>query len=209
MSKQKHIPVYRLTLGGLYIALFGLASNIPLLSAINIIPGVPITMQTFLIAMMGLTLGLRGGLITYIALLVLTFCGLPMMAGGKGGPAVFVGPTCGYIYGWVFVIILLGLYSTFFMDRLVGKRILGMSIHLPVSFGLGMLGMLLDYACGSLGLIATGADKTMAAFPAVLLSNAAFLPADAIKFGLASVISLSLFAKPALRRFLNMGKAVV
>lgn len=40
--------------------MFALAGNVPVLSAIQIIPGVPITLQVFLVAMMGLTLGVRG-----------------------------------------------------------------------------------------------------------------------------------------------------
>ena len=204
MKPLNHIPVYRLTLGALYIALFALAGNVPFLSAIYIIPNVPLTLQTFIIAMMGLTLGLRSGMISYVSLLVLTFCGLPMMSGGRGGPAVFVGPTCGYIYGWIFVIVLLGLYSSFFIKRLINKKVWGISIHVPISFLLGIVGILLDYACGSLGLILSGAGKTISAFPALLLSNIiAFLPGDTIKMLLASLLSLSLFAKPVQRRIFN------
>lgn len=83
-SATRALSARRLTAGALYVALFALASNIPLLSAIPIIPGVPLTLQVFLVAMMGLTLGVRGGLTAYAAVLVLTFCGIPLMAGGRG-----------------------------------------------------------------------------------------------------------------------------
>ena len=92
--EEKHgrrgLSVWQLTLGALYVAMFALAGNVPVLSAIQIIPGVPITLQVFLVAMMGLTLGVRGGLTAYGAVLVLTVCGLPMMAGGRGGAAVLL-----------------------------------------------------------------------------------------------------------------------
>ena len=198
--------IYRLTLGALYVALFALAGNVPLLSAIQIIPGVPITLQVFLIAMMGLTLGLRGGMTAFAAVMVLTFCGLPMMAGGKGGPGVFVGPTGGYIIGWAFIVLLLGLYSSYGMDKLVLKKWRGMSIHLPVSFLIGMAGVLLDYVCGSLALAAAG-GRALSELPGLLLANAAFLPGDMIKIGLASALSLSLFAGPVFRRLLHMERA--
>ena len=61
-SGHKTAAVYQLTLGALYVAFFALAGNVPFLSAIQLIPGVPITLQVFLVAMMGLTLGVRGGL---------------------------------------------------------------------------------------------------------------------------------------------------
>lgn len=75
-SGGKGAPVWRLTLGALYAAFFALAGNVPVLSAIQLIPGVPITLQVFLVAMMGLTLGLRGGLTSLGAVWILTFCGL-------------------------------------------------------------------------------------------------------------------------------------
>lgn len=127
---KRSVPVFRLTLGALYVALFALAGNVPVLAAIQV-AGIPVTLQVFLIAMMGLTLGVRGGLTAYGAVLVLTLCGLPMMAGGRGGAAVLLGPTCGYIYGWVFLLVLLGLYADRGMPRLLHKKLRGMSIHLP------------------------------------------------------------------------------
>lgn len=136
---KRSVPVFRLTLGALYVALFALAGNVPVLAAIQV-AGIPVTLQVFLIAMMGLTLGVRGGLTAYGAVLVLTLCGLPMMAGGRGGAAVLLGPTCGYIYGWVFLLVLLGLYADRGMPRLLHKKLWGMSIHLPVSFAVGLAG---------------------------------------------------------------------
>ena len=205
MPQRKYLSVYKMTLGALYIALFALASNIPILSAIQIIPGVPITLQVFLIAMMGFTLGVRGGLAAYAALLALTFCGLPLMSGGKGGPAVFVGPTCGYIYGWVFIIIICGLYSSLLTDRLINKKVFGVLAHLPVSFVFGIFGVMLDYLCGAVGVSLYGSDKSL---PALIISNLAFLPADAIKIALASLMSLIL-SKPAVRRMLHIQGYVI
>ncbi len=197
-SEKKTVAVYQLTLGALYVAFFALAGNVPFLSAIQIIPGVPITLQVFLVAMMGLTLGVRGGLTSLGAVLVLTFCGLPMMAGGKGGPAVFAGPTAGYILGWVFIVVLTGLYSSGMMKRLIMKKWKGVPLHVPIAFLVGMAGVLLDYVCGSLMLAAVG-GKALSEIPALLWSNLAFLPGDMVKIGLAAVLSLSLFAAPALR----------
>ena len=217
---RKGLSVLQLTLGALYVAMFALAGNVPVLSAIQIIPGVPITLQVFLIAMMGLTLGVRGGLTAYGAVLVLTACGLPMMAGGKGGLAVFYGPTSGYILGWFFIVLFTGLYASRGMDKLMHKqllpagrdkkgvwnKLLSMSLHLPASFAIGMAGVLLDYVCGSAALAAVS-GKSLAELPALLLSNLAFLPGDMVKIGLASVLSLSLFAKPARSRIFRAQRA--
>ena len=224
-GNQSKINMFQLTLGALYVALFALAGNIPILSAIQIIPGVPITLQVFLVAMMGLTLGVKGGCMSLLSVLVLTACGLPMMAGGKGGPAVFYGPTCGYIYGWFFIILLTGLYASHFMDKLIRKtlvksadgtdksgiwavirrKLMGISIHIPVCFLVGMLGVLLDYLCGSVALAAIS-GQSITQIPALLLSNLAFLPGDMVKIGLATAMSLSLFTAPAFYRLFDARK---
>ena len=203
--KPKNLNTYQLTLGALYVALFALASNVPFLSAIQIIPGIPVTLQTFLIAMMGLTLGLRGGLMAYAAVLILTFCGLPMMSGGRGGPAVFFGPTCGYIYGWVFLVLLLGLYSALLFHKMVVKT-KWIPWHIPVSFAVGMAGIGLDYCCGSLAF-AVYSSIPLSGLPALLLSNLAYLPGDAVKIGLASVLSYVMFTNPVYKRMLHLEKA--
>lgn len=195
---RKGPAVWKLTLGALYVAFFALAGNVPVLSAVQMIPGVPITLQVFLVAMMGLTLGMRGGLTSLGAVWILTFCGLPMMAGGRGGPAVFLGPTAGYVFGWFFLVLLTGLYADGPMKRLLHKKWRGMSIHLPAAFLIGMAGVGIDYLCGSLFLAAVG-GKALSDIPALLLSNLAFLPGDMVKIGLAAFLSLSLFAVPALR----------
>lgn len=109
MSRKKPIPIFELTLGALYIALFALAGNVPVLSAITI-AGIPVTLQNFLIAMMGLTLGVRGGLLSYGALLLLTAAACRCV-GRKGRRCGASRAYRGYIYGWVFIILLLGLYA--------------------------------------------------------------------------------------------------
>lgn len=204
--RSKGLPVYQLTMGALFVALFALAGNVPLLSAIQLIPGVPITLQNFLVAMMGFTLGVRGGMTSLLAVLVLTFCGLPMMSGGRGGPAVFFGPTCGYIYGWVFIVLLCGLYARYAMPWLMAWRWKGLSLHLPAAFLVGMAGVLLDYLCGSAALAAIG-GKAVWEIPALFVSNLAFLPGDAVKIALAAALSLALFAKPALARLFRPAEA--
>ena len=189
--------------GGLFIAFFAIAGNIPGLSAIYLVPNVPITLQVFLVAMMGLILGARGGAMTLSALLILTFCGVPLMSGGKGGPGVFVGPTAGYIFGWYFIVLLLGFYHDFAMDKYIEKKILSISLHVPVSFLLGMVGVLLDYFCGSVGVMLSGGSP-VGALPAIFVSNFAFAVGDILKIAAASVFSLSIFATPQLKRMLKV-----
>jgi biotin transport system substrate-specific component len=62
---------------------------------------VPITLQVLGVILSGLVLGSRWGAISQIQYLMLGAMGVPVFAGGIGGPAAFVGPTGGYLLGFV------------------------------------------------------------------------------------------------------------
>lgn len=186
-------------LGGLLIAIFALAGNVPWLSSIQLIPGVPVTLQIFLIAIMGLIMGTKNGLIVFASLLLLTLCGVPTMSGGRGGPSVFVGPTSGYIYGWAFIIILLGLYSDYILPKIISKKLIGISMHFPVSFVIGMAGVIIDYVFGSISVVIS-AGTGMASFLPVFISSFQYVVADMIKIFGASVVSYAFFASRVFKR---------
>jgi biotin transport system substrate-specific component len=83
----------------------------PLMTAITVVLGlmppipmpfgVPITLQTLGVMLAGLVLGAAGGSLSQVILLLLVAVGAPVLAGGRGGLAVFAGPTAGYLIGWV------------------------------------------------------------------------------------------------------------
>ena len=58
---------------------------------------VPITFQVLPVIGAGLVLGSRRGLISQLLYLSAGMMGLPVFAGGTGGPAVIFGPTGGYL----------------------------------------------------------------------------------------------------------------
>jgi len=53
-----------------------------------------------LIAVLGFP-GWRRGALSVIVFLVLVATGLPLLAGGRGGIAVFFGPSAGYLFGYI------------------------------------------------------------------------------------------------------------
>lgn len=62
---------------------------------------VPITFQTLGVMLAGAILGARKGVLSVALLLVLVAAGLPLLSGGRGGLGVFVGPSVGYLAGWL------------------------------------------------------------------------------------------------------------
>ena len=71
--------------------------------------GVPITAQTLGVMLAGAILGPWLGALSATVVLALVAIGLPLLAGGRGGFGVFVGPTAGYALGWILGAIVIGL----------------------------------------------------------------------------------------------------
>ncbi|UWF76634.1 biotin transporter BioY [Microbacterium neungamense] len=73
--------------------------------------GVPITAQTLGVMLAGLVLGPRRAPLAILLVLGLAAIGLPVLAGGRGGLGVFAGPTAGYMLGWIFGVVVIGLIA--------------------------------------------------------------------------------------------------
>ena len=69
---------------------------------------VPMTMQTFAVLCVGMSLGSRWGSISTMMYLAQGAMGLPVFAGGKFGLITLFGPTGGYLFGYVFSAFVVG-----------------------------------------------------------------------------------------------------
>ncbi|GAA0556480.1 biotin transporter BioY [Rhizomicrobium electricum] len=70
---------------------------------------VPMTMQTLAVTLVGAVLGWRLGAATVVAWLLAAAAGLPVLAGDHlTGPAVFIGPTAGYLLAFPLMAALTG-----------------------------------------------------------------------------------------------------
>ena len=61
----------------------------------------PFTMQTFVLALIPQVLGPRESVLTVAAYLLLGACGLPVFSGFQGGMGTLLGPTGGYLWGFL------------------------------------------------------------------------------------------------------------
>lgn len=139
--------------------------------------GVPITGQTLGVMLAGLVLGARRAPLAILVVLAVAAIGLPVLAGGRGGLGVFVGPTAGYLLGWV-----------------VGAFVIGAIAH---SGKFSWWRAALAVAVGGIGVVylfgipvqawVTGVPLDVTAF-----SSLAFLPGDLIKAGVATVLAVAL-----------------
>ena len=65
--------------------------------------GVPITLQTFAMALCGYVLGWQSGVAATLLYIVLGTVGVPIFAGMSAGPGVLFGYTGGFIFGFIFL----------------------------------------------------------------------------------------------------------
>jgi len=161
-----------------YIALFAAIT-----AALGLVPGVfvgpvPITAQTLGVMLAGSILGARRGFLSLLLFLVLVAIGLPLLAGGAGGLAVFVGPTAGYLFAWPVGAFVIGLLTERFWARYNAVRGLLANI---------VGGIVVIYAVGVPVLVAVAGLHWG---NALWLGAAVFLPGDLLKAVIAAVIAV-------------------
>ncbi len=111
---------------------------------------VPMTLQTLVVLGLGMLLGPRLGALTVIAYLAQGAIGLPVFQGTpeKGiGLAYMMGPTGGYLIGFVVAAFVVGLLAQLHWDRTPLRTIAAMVIGTAIiyAFGLVWLGSVLGW----------------------------------------------------------------
>ncbi len=108
---------------------------------------VPMTLQTFAVFLIGLTYGWRLGGITVSLYLLEGAIGLPVFSGGKGGMIVFMGPTAGYLVGFLLAATACGWFAERGFDRSYFRLFLSLIVGniLIYTLGLFWLGTLIGW----------------------------------------------------------------
>lgn len=86
--------------GMAYSAMFGAITAVGAYIVIPL-PLVPITLQTFFVSLAPALLGGALGALSQIIYVLIGVIGLPVFAGGKAGFGVLIGPTGGYLIGFI------------------------------------------------------------------------------------------------------------
>ena len=164
-----------------YASLFAALTAIGAFLAVPIGP-VPIVLQNMFVYLAGLLMGSRWGLASVGVYLLAGACGLPVFAGGLGGIGRIVGPTGGYLIGYLPAVYIIGKISARTHQGAV-YDVLAMICATVVL-----------YACGVSWLkIVTG----MTPAKALAVGMAPFLVGDALKIAAAAAIAKTL--RPVMR----------
>lgn len=95
-----HVPQARFLKGALLVIGGSLALALSAKVQVLFWP-VPVTMQSMVALLIGMTYGTRMGALTILAYLAEGVAGLPVFAGMVAGPAYLLGPTGGYLFGFL------------------------------------------------------------------------------------------------------------
>jgi len=94
-----------IVISGMFAALTAILSQISL----PLPSGIPLTLQTFAVALTGYTLSHRLATAAISIYIIIGSWGIPVFSGFRGGLSVLAGPTGGFIIGFVFTAFFCGL----------------------------------------------------------------------------------------------------
>ncbi|MBQ7943396.1 MAG: biotin transporter BioY [Lachnospiraceae bacterium] len=167
-----------MTLIGLVTALLCIAG--PIAVTIPLSP-VPISLATLAICFAVYVLGMKNGTISCLLYLLMGMIGLPIFSGFSGGIGKLLGPTGGYLIGYI----ALAAISGFFIEKWQTNRFM---------HGIGMvLGTVICYMLGSIWLMQ---QAKVTFYTSITMGVLPFLPGDVLKLIVAVTLG------PVLRKHL-------
>ena len=177
-EKSKKVPanskIKDIVFIGISAALIAVCSwiSIPL-------PTVPITLQTMGVCLIAGLFGLKRGTLATAVYIALGALGVPVFSGFTGGVGIILGQTGGYIIGFVFTALIVGLASDKFKGRL-----------LPLILSM-VIGILVCYAFGTAWFAVVYAKSNEPASLLTILGWCVFpfLLPDAVKIAVAAVLA--------------------
>ena len=148
---------------------------------------IPFTLQTFAVCLVTALLGLRRGLWAIACYILLGAVGVPVFSGFRGGPGALLGATGGYIVGFLFTALIVGLAGGKEKTSLPALM-LSMAAGILVCYAFGTAWFMIVYA-RSTGPISLGAALAWCVLP--------YLLPDAAKVVLAALLTRRL--RPLIR----------
>lgn len=160
--------VYHLTIIGV------MATVICILGPLSIPIGVvPISLTNLAIYFTLYTLGMKKGTLSYIIYMLIGFAGVPVFSGFTAGPAKLLGPTGGYLIGFIFMALIAG----FFIDKFFKN------------WFICIIGMVLATSvCYIFGTAWLAYQANMSASAALAAGVIPFIPGDLVKIIIAALI---------------------
>jgi len=134
---------------------------------------VPISFTNLAIYITLYTLGMKKGTMSFFIYLMVGFMGIPVFSNYRGGPSILLGPTGGYLIGFIFMALIAG----YFIDRFFNN------------FFLCIIGMILGTAvCYIFGTGWLAYQANITASEALAVGVIPFIPGDLAKIIISAFI---------------------
>ena len=163
-----------------YASMFGALTAVGSFMVIPLQP-VPITLQTLFTGLAGVLLGAYTGALSQIVYVLLGIIGLPVFAGGKAGIGTLLGPSGGYIIGFIVAAFVIGKITE--VKRAAGMAWIVMAL---------IAGTLVIYLLGTLQLALVAHFSLI---KAVLVGVVPFIAGDLLKIVTSAWLALKLRKK--------------
>ena len=164
---------HSLVLAALFAALCAVCSQIAIP-----LPMVPINLALFAVHLSGAILGVRYGFLSMLIYLILGIVGVPVFLGLSAGPSILLGPTGGYIIGYLAAAAVSGFITSHFGHRFS-----------TLCIGMG-IGTILCYTIGTIWFIIITKTGMLQSLSICVIP---FLPGDVIKIILAAILAKRLY----------------
>ena len=162
-----------------------MAILIAICSWITIPMTVPFTLQTFAVFMVLFLLGGIDGLISILLYIVLGLIGVPVFSGFQGGVGHILGPTGGYIIGFIAIGIIYFLFELISRNSNNKKKMIMGFISLSI-------GLVVCYLIGSIWFYVVTKGENYSFFKILLLCVIPYILPDLVKLFLAFTVSMRL-----------------
>lgn len=172
MNRQK---ITTIVLCALFAAITAILSQI----AIPMPSGVPVTLQTFAVALCGFYLCTARATVSTLVYVLLGAVGVPVFSGFKGGIASIVGPTGGFIIGFIAMAAISG----------IAFRNMPEKFRVPLRIAMGILGVAACHICGFVQYALVAGKDLLSSF---LLVSAPYLIKDIVSVVLAYFAALAI-----------------
>lgn len=172
-KKKKGFKTIDIAYIGIFVALIAVCSwiSIPLT--------VPVTLQTMAVCIASALLGTKRGVIAVVAYILLGLVGVPVFSGFSSGVGVLFGATGGYIIGFIFTALIVGV-----MLKLLGKKLwvyaVSMLIGIAVCYAFGTVWFIVFYNNNNADTMSVAAALSMCVVP--------FIIPDIVKIIIATIV---------------------
>lgn len=170
MEKNQRITTKSIILTAMFAAVLAVLSQL----SIPMPSGVPVTLQTFAVALTAYVLGWKMGLASMAVYILLGAVGVPVFAGFRGGVQALAGMTGGFIWGFLFMALLCGLA--------MGQKKKGMLVLLSAA------GLALCHLLGVLQFMLVSGNSFAAS---AMMVSVPYLAKDVISAALAYFLALA------------------